>query len=377
MRRSRSTLELLNILKQYGEWGIGLINKFWVFISGKRSISAQLIWVIFISFIITNIVFSIIPHDINELIRLLIFIGIYIVCFIILTRNIVKNLSQLSNGLMVIARGDLNYRLPISRLDELGAVAQNVNHMAEQLQKQVERERQLESSKMELITNVSHDLRTPLTSIIGYLDLLKKQAFQDENERERYINNAFNKTQQLKKLIDDLFEYTRLSYGDTQMNLQEVDFHSLIEQMASEFEPVAREQGINLIKALSPDPIFMRIDVEKIVRAIDNLLMNALKFSLVPGEIRINLFSQGRVVKLSIENHGNPITKEQEEQLFERFYTMQPSQSEVNLPSGYGLGLSIAKSIVELQGGRIWLEHNEGYYRFNIELNRSVTKEEG
>ncbi|MDQ0087732.1 signal transduction histidine kinase [Paenibacillus anaericanus] len=271
----------------------------------------------------------------------------------------------------------MNYRLPISRLDELGAVAQNVNHMAEQLQKQVERERQLESSKMELITNVSHDLRTPLTSIIGYLDLLKKQAFQDENERERYINNAFNKTQQLKKLIDDLFEYTRLSYGDTQMNLQEVDFHSLIEQMASEFEPVAREQGINLIKALSPDPIFMRIDVEKIVRAIDNLLMNALKFSLVPGEIRINLFSQGRVVKLSIENHGNPITKEQEEQLFERFYTMQPSQSEVNLPSGYGLGLSIAKSIVELQGGRIWLEHNEGYYRFNIELNRSVTKEEG
>ncbi|GGH22497.1 hypothetical protein GCM10008013_20970 [Paenibacillus segetis] len=271
----------------------------------------------------------------------------------------------------------MDYRLPTSRLDELGTVSQNVNHMAEQLQKQVERERQLESSRMELITNVSHDLRTPLTSIIGYLDLLKKQAFQGEEERERYIHNAFNKTQQLKTLIDDLFEYTRLSHGDVQMNFQEVDFHSLIEQMLSEFEPVAREQGVNLIKALSPDPVIMSIDAEKMVRAIDNLLMNALKFSIIPGEIRVNLFSGGRVVKLSIENQGNPITKEQEEQLFERFYTMHTLQSDGNMPSGYGLGLSIAKNVVELQGGRIWLDHHEGYYKFNIELKRPIANNRG
>lgn len=225
---------------------------------------------------------------------------------------------------------------------------------------------------MDLITSVSHDLRTPLTSIIGYLDLLKKQAFQDEQEEARYINNAFNKTQQLKKLIDDLFEYTRLSHGDVQLNLQEVDFHSLIEQMVSEFEPVAREQGITLIQELSLDPVIMSMDVEQMVRAIDNLLMNATKFSLMPGEVKISLVTGEKYVQLSIENQGQPITKEQEELLFQRFYRMEPKQNDMYMPPGYGLGLSIARNIVELHGGRIWLDHQQGDYRFCIEMKRSM-----
>lgn len=318
---------------------------------------------------------SMIPNQFYMPLNLLLFIATFIVFFIIFTRHIVRSLSEVSNGLMSIAGGDLNYRLPVSRQDELGNVSQNVNHMAQQLQEQVERERQLERSRMELITGVSHDLRTPLTSIIGYLDLLKKQAFRDENEQARYINNAFNKSQQLKKLIDDLFEYTRLSRGDVQMNFQEVDFRNLIEQMVSEFEPVARDQGLTLIKELSPGLVIISMDVEKMVRAIDNLLMNASKFSLLPGEIRIKLLAGENVVKLSIENKGNPITKEQEEQLFERFYKMGPTQSDMKMPSGYGLGLSIAKNIVELQGGRIWLDHNEGNYQFCIELKRTITRE--
>ncbi|NWL86673.1 hypothetical protein DMN77_03555 [Paenibacillus sp. 79R4] len=173
-----------------------MTNKFWVALSGKKSIRTQLIWAIFLSFLVTTLVISLFRNTVTSLI---LFIAIFIVCFIILTRPIVRSIWQVANGLMVIARGDLSYRLPVSRQDELRIVSQNVNHMAQQLQEQVERERQLEISGMDLITSVSHDLRTPLTSIIGYLDLLKKQAFQDEQEEARYINNAFNKTRQIKQ----------------------------------------------------------------------------------------------------------------------------------------------------------------------------------
>lgn len=299
-------------------------------------------------------------------------VGLFLLSFFfffsLLTRHIVRYFKAIIDGIKSIADGNLSYRLPLSRTDELGNVAQNINNMAEKLQNQMEKERQLEKSKMELITYVSHDLRTPLTSIIGYLDLLKTKAFHNEKELEHYIDNAFNKTQQLKKLIDDLFEYTRLTGGDVRLSLQEVDINNLLAQLIIEFEPVAREQGIDLKKSLHSTPVMIRIDIEKIVRAIDNLLMNALKFSIRPGEIIVRLFVNGKQVILSIENIGSPICKEQEEQLFERFYKMEPSRNDKNMPSGSGLGLSITKNIIELHGGKVWLEHYDGLYKFCIEF---------
>lgn len=156
------------------------------------------------------------------------------------------------------------------------------------------------------------------------------------------------------------------------MNLQEVDFHNLIEQLVSEFEPVAREQGITLLQELSPEPVIISMDVEQMVRAIDNLLMNATKFSLLPGEVKIGLITGEKFIQLSIENQGQPITKEQEELLFQRFYRTEPKRSDMYMPPGYGLGLSIARNIIELHGGRIWLDHQQGEYRFCIEMKRPM-----
>lgn len=333
---------------------------------------------------VLSIVFAVIVNTIFELLDNLLrhlfgfhfsnytSVGLFLLSFFfffsLLTRHIVRYFKAIIDGIKSIADGNLSYRLPLSRTDELGNVAQNINNMAEKLQNQMEKERQLEKSKMELITYVSHDLRTPLTSIIGYLDLLKTKAFHDEKELEHYIDNAFNKTQQLKKLIDDLFEYTRLTGGDVRLSLQEVDINNLLAQLIIEFEPVAREQGIDLKKILHSTPVMIRIDIEKIVRAIDNLLMNALKFSIRPGEIIVRLFVNVKQVILSIENIGSPISKEQEEQLFERFYKMEPSRNDKNMPSGSGLGLSITKNIIELHGGKVWLEHYDGLYKFCIEF---------
>ncbi|MZQ85371.1 HAMP domain-containing protein [Paenibacillus sp. 5J-6] len=302
------------------------------------------------------------------------FLFFFLLLFFFLMRPIVKKVRTLADGLMAIAKGDLNYRVPLPGQDELGEVAQNINYMAEQLQSMMKRERQIETSKMELITHVSHDLRTPLTSIIGYLNLLKNDHYHDLDEHKRYIHNAFNKTQQMKKLIDDLFEYTRLTSGDTNLTFQKIDLNSLLEQIIIEFEPIAQELSLTVKKDWEQHSLFAHVDVEKLMRAIDNLLMNALKFSLKPGEITVRLAQHGPSILFTVENWGNPITKEQEKLLFERFYKAEPSRRDRDMPSGAGLGLSIANYIVELHGGKIGLKHANGHFTFFIELpKRSQT----
>jgi signal transduction histidine kinase len=303
------------------------------------------------------------------------FLFFFLLLFFFLMRPMVKKVRTLADGLMAIAKGDLNYRVPLPGQDELGEVAQNINYMAEQLQSMMKRERQIETSKMELITHVSHDLRTPLTSIIGYLNLLKSDHYHDLDEHKRYIHNAFNKTQQMKKLIDDLFEYTRLTSGDTNLTFQKIDLNSLLEQIIIEFEPIAQEFSLTVKKDWEQQSLFAHVDVEKLVRAIDNLLMNALKFSLKPGEITVRLAQHGQSILFAVENWGNPITKEQEKLLFERFYKAEPSRRDRDVPSGAGLGLSIANYIVELHGGKIGLKHANGHFTFFIDLPRTAQSE--
>lgn len=351
---------------------------------GKRSIRIQMLWAYVLSLIFTLITSFLadlfLKTFLSEVLLSLasgaLFFFFFILFFFLWTRPIMRYFRTITDGLKSIASGNLSQRIPLARQDELGIVAHNINHMAEQLHQQLDKERLIEKSKMALITYVSHDLRTPLTSIMGYLDLLKNPALLSEEEQERFIGNAYNKTQQLKKLIDDLFEYTRLTNGDVRLVFQEVDFTSLLEQIISEFEPVAKEQHIAVIPLIIPVPVRLRLDIEKMVRAIDNLLSNALKFSIQPGQIKVQLTVVKKQAVLSIENLSSPITPEQEQQLFERFYKMEPSRNDHKWPSGSGLGLPIAKNIVEQHGGRIWLEHANGHYKFSIAIDLAANSQE-
>ncbi|OPH57783.1 hypothetical protein BC351_04565 [Paenibacillus ferrarius] len=355
----------------------------------KKSIRLRLLGSLLLSLIVSffgttvlaNIWVFVLPHiAIPELVAattsFLSFLCIFLLVSFFLMRHIVRYIRTLADGLMSIAKGDLNYRVPLTSQDELGVVAQNINYMAEQLQSMMNRERQIEISKMELITHVSHDLRTPLTSIIGYLNLLKNDNYQNLDEHKRYINNTFNKTQQLKKLIDDLFEYTRLTSGEVNLSFQIIDLSSLLEQIIIEFEPIAQELSLTVRKDWELKPLFANVNVEKFVRAIDNLLMNALKFSLKSGEITVRLTEHDNQIVLAIENWGIPITEEQEKLLFERFYKAEPSRRDRDMLTGAGLGLSITKYIVELHSGRIGLTHSNGHFTFFIELPREALQQE-
>lgn len=355
----------------------------WKWLDWSRSIRARLFWTLLLSFSlallamnITAYYINIVPHPYYRFISyipLIVFAAVFLIAFFLMMKSIVRYLWTLADVLLAIAKGKLNLRISGRRKDELGAVGQTINFMASQLQGMMERERLIEKSKMELITHVSHDLRTPLTSMIGYLNLLRQDDYSDLEAHKRYIANTYNKTQQLKKLIDDLFEYTRLMDGSMTLSLQRIDIRNLLEQIASEFEPIAMEHGLTVSKTLeeghdADGKIAADIDVEQIVRAIDNLLMNALKFSVENGMVTIRLQDRRNRFAISVENIGVPIGKEQESLLFERFYKAEESRSSPHLPGGSGLGLSIARNIAKLHGGTLRLDHDRGRFTFELEL---------
>ncbi|WNS43115.1 HAMP domain-containing sensor histidine kinase [Paenibacillus sp. MMS20-IR301] len=296
------------------------------------------------------------------------FLTVFLLTFLTLTRRIVKDLMTLERGLQTITEGDLSHRVPVNRQDELGRVAFNINQMTERLQRQIVKEREAEQSKMEWITGISHDLRTPLTSIIGYIELLRANSFQDQEEYNRFVQNTYNKAAHLKKLLDDLFEYTRLSSSDTRLDINQIDLNQLLKQLLFEFEPIAYENELHINKELGSLPVFAALDSDKIARAIDNLLMNALKYSFRPGAIQIRLSTDHRQVTIEVENRGIPLTKEQEDKLFERFYKVDHSRSSEGIQTGSGLGLSIARNIAGLHGGSLTLHHADGLFTFALKL---------
>nr|WP_285854322.1 HAMP domain-containing sensor histidine kinase [Paenibacillus elgii] len=308
-------------------------------------------------------------YETNEVwLKFLLFIALFVLFFYALTWRKMRQIRYINRGLNEIAHGELSVRLATNSRDELGLVAANINSMAEQLARQQEKERRLEKSKMDLITNVSHDLRTPLTSVIGYLNLLMNPAQTNAPERERYLTSAYNKANQLKKLIDDLFEYTRLSGGEAKLERREIDIHHLLEQLVSEFEPIAEQRQIAIECRLPQAPLYVVADAEKLVRALDNLLMNAVKYSVAPGRVTVTLSAYPKRAAIEFENEGRPITKAQEELLFERFYKADESRRGDSLPDGAGLGLAIAHNIAELHEGRLAFRHEQGRFVFRLEL---------
>ncbi|MCR8994382.1 HAMP domain-containing sensor histidine kinase [Brevibacillus laterosporus] len=292
--------------------------------------------------------------------------GVFIFSFYYLTKRKMYQIQSISQGIQEMALGNLDIRVPVNSNDELGQLAQNINVMAMQLHHTREEERKAERTKHELITNVSHDLRTPLTSIMGYLRLIQDRRYHSEGQLEEYAGIAVNKSEQLKRLIEDLFDYTKLSTNGVGMQMQRVDILEMLEQLMEELVPQAEEEGLSFRKNYAVDHLFVHVDADKIVRVFDNLLINAIKYSDKPGEILINAEQRGSSIRISIGNKSPKLTPQELERLFERFYKVDESRSMVK--EGSGLGLAIAKSIVELHCGKIWAESHDNMILFYVEL---------
>lgn len=275
-------------------------------------------------------------------------------------------LRHVIEELHYIADGHFDHRIPFVVKTDLQKVIDSINALVDSTVASMEEERQIEQSKDDLITNVSHDIRTPLTSIIGYLGLLKSSELNED--QAKYIKIAYDKALQMKALAEDLFEYTTLrSSTNNKLVLAPLHVNSMLEQVAAGFELEAEKKNITFNVATRPRDLVIDADAKMIVRMLNNLISNALKYG--HGATEINLIANkvnNKFVELRVENNGEQIPKKSLQKIFDRFYRVESSR---NLKTGgTGLGLAITKSIVDLHGGTIKCQSTSELTSFIIQL---------
>lgn len=291
---------------------------------------------------------------------------LFVVFFFLLTQRSIRYIQKISTTVGQIAKGKFDVRIPIESTDELGVLAERINLMASQLKTSIEEERRAEQAKSELVTSISHDLRTPLTSVLGYLGLIVNDRCKDEVELIYYADIAYDKANRLKKLIDELFEFTRISYGGMKIKPDNLNLGELLEQLAEEFVPILEEKGMEYRLSLPEDRIFVKGDGDLLVRVFENLISNASRYGDQGKYIDIILTREKNDAVVDIVNYGEPIPEWQLPHIFERFYRVEESRSLET--GGTGLGLAIAKNIVELHQGSISAHSDEGKTTFRVRL---------
>ncbi|MGM0122687.1 sensor histidine kinase [Enterococcus sp. AZ194] len=275
-------------------------------------------------------------------------------------------LRHIISELHYIADGNYNHRIPFELSGDLSRVVSSINGLVDSTVAAIEDERRIEKSKDELITNVSHDIRTPLTSIIGYLGLIEDRQFHSQEDLLKYTHTAYVKAKQMKILVEDLFEYTKVRQPSVPINITSFDMTQLVEQLAADFELEASKKQIEIHVVSSPEHFIMDGDTEKLVRVFNNLLSNALKYGKGAKYIVIEVEKVGTEAVITVKNDGAMIPKRALDSLFDRFYRVEESRSQET--GGTGLGLAIAQSIVALHGGYIYAKSDPNWTAFILHL---------
>lgn len=222
-----------------------------------------------------------------------------------------------------------------------------------------------EQRKNDLVVYLAHDLKTPLTSVMGYLEFLQDEPELPDGTRQRYIQVISRKAERLEDLIDEFFEITRYNLTHITLEKSEINLTRMLEQVIFEFQPMFQEKGLTCYTTFPKDLMFF-CDSDRMQRVFDNLLRNALNYSFPSTAIEICMEDRGRELALYFENEGNTIPPEKLQRIFEQFFRLDSSRG--TKTGGSGIGLAIAKEIVELHGGRIEASSADNHICFQIIL---------
>ncbi|MGG6311419.1 sensor histidine kinase [Paenibacillus macerans] len=301
--------------------------------------------------------------DIN--VFLAIFIPLSFLYFYLLTRQYVAYFREISRGINQLAGGDFSHRVNIASNDEIGDIARDINLASEKLQQAVERGDFAENSKEQLVLNLAHDLRTPLTSVIGYLDFILQGKDLTAEQMKHYTTIAYTKSQRLEKLIDELFEITRMNYGKLNIHRRPLDLSELLIQLTEEMYPVFDKNRLTARLEVEPQ-LMITGDGDLLARVFENLLSNAVRYGKDGEYIDIRgRLEEGQVV-VQVVNYGDSIPPNELPHVFDMFFT--GDRARTHQEGSTGLGLFIAKNIVEQHEGAITVQSDLIRTEFEVRL---------
>lgn len=296
---------------------------------------------------------------------LILFIPLSIIIFYMLTKPYVRHFHKISQGIHHLANSDFSRKVELHTNDELQLIAEDINRAAEKLQEALRRGDFAERSKDQLVMNLAHDLRTPLTSVIGYLDYILQHDELEQEKTKHYTTIAYTKSKRLESLIEQLFEITRMNYGQLSLNVTVIDLTELLSQLVEELYPLLEKY--NLSGRLDmPDKLFVEADGELLARVFENLLSNAARYGGDGQFVDISAAVHEGEAAITVRNYGTIIEEHELQHIFDIFY--RGDQARLQQNESTGLGLFIAKNIVEQHGGHISVSSDVTSTSFTVTL---------
>lgn len=304
---------------------------------------------------ITDLRTSIIPI-------LIIWVIVILVLLYRLLKKVFGYVDEVGKATEDLVNKDVEY---IELPDELEEIQKRMNHLKRESEKNEKLAKENEEKKDELIVYLAHDIKTPLTSMIGYLSILDEIDDMPKKKQKNYISIALDKSYRLEDLINELFDVARFNSEKIVLEKEELNLNLMLEQIIDDFYPTLRELNKS-IKLNYNEPISINGDPDKLSRVFNNLIKNAISYSKEESEIVINLKKDNNNAIVEVINKGKQISKEKLSKIFEKFYRLDSART--SRTGGSGLGLAIAKDIVELHNGTIIAESNEEETTFRVTL---------
>lgn len=273
-----------------------------------------------------------------------------------------KYFNEISDGMDQLVE-ESSHEITLS--PEIDFITIKLNKIKSVLEKRERDAKEAEQRKNDLVVYLAHDIKTPLTSVIGYLNLLNEALDMPQEQKAKYIGITLEKAYRLEQLINEFFEITRFNLQTIVLNKEKINLPFMLQQIADEFYPMLAPQE-KQVAVNAPDGLTLRGDADKLARVFNNILKNAIAYSYKNSIIDISAIQQGKNVVITFINQGNPIPQQKLNTIFKKFYRLDASRS--SKTGGAGLGLSIAKEIVTAHNGNISVESNEVQTTFTVTL---------